>query len=72
MAGEVLARVCPLDLDPGQFPTGRTARTEVAHMMGSVTAIADGFEIRVMRSFAGTLIHDLEQTIRSLAAQSRI
>lgn len=62
----VLARLVPLDLRPAAFPPGHTARTLIGHMTGSVTR-ADGetLEVMVMRSMAGTLVHDLERAIRT-------
>jgi sarcosine oxidase gamma subunit len=42
----------------------------VQHMNGSVTRIgADSFVILVFRSMAGTLYHDLERAMESVAAR---
>ncbi|MBD3625848.1 MAG: sarcosine oxidase subunit gamma [Rhodobacteraceae bacterium] len=68
-ARAVLARVCPLDLHPSNFPDGATARSELAHMAASITAEADGFLILVMRSFVGTALDEIETAMRSVAVQ---
>ncbi len=61
---EVLARLVPLDLRPAAFAPGTTARTLIGHMTGSVTRIdGDTLELMVMRSMAGTLVHDLGRAI---------
>lgn len=66
----VLARLVPLDLSPAHFKRGHTARTQLQHMMGSVTRIgADTFLLMVFRSMAGTLVHDLERAMASVAAR---
>lgn len=70
-SNEILSRLCPLDLGNG-FKRGHTARTEIAHMMAIVTRLSGGFEIFVMRSFAKTMAHDLQQAMESVAAQKRI
>lgn len=68
-AAAVMARLCPLDLHPVAFPEGATARTEFAHMMSAITAIPGGVEVMVMRSFAGTAVHEIIAAMRSVAAQ---
>lgn len=73
MAQDVLARLIPVDLRPSLFKRGHTARTLIGHMAGSVTRIgANTFEIMVMRSMAGTLVHDLEQAASNIAARSKL
>lgn len=65
---DVLARLVPVDLRAMQV--GHTARTLIAHMTGSVTKVApDAFEIMVMRSMAGTVVHDLERAARLFFAR---
>lgn len=69
-AAEVLARLTPLDLRSSQFKRGHTARTEVAHMMGSVTKTGDNaFMVLVFRSMAKTLVHDLKTAMEAVAAR---
>lgn len=68
---DVLARLCPLDLRPSQFKRGHTARTLIGHMTASVTRMgAKSFEIMVMRSMAGTLVHDLTQAASAVSARA--
>lgn len=64
----VLARLTPIDLRAAVFKRGHTARTLVGHMTASVTRMGtNAFEIMVMRSMAGTLVHDLEQAAQNIA-----
>lgn len=71
-AAEVLARLCPLDLRLEVFKPGNTARSELQHIMALYLRTGSGFEIMVMRSFAGTTLHHLKETMKSVAAQNRI
>ena len=67
---DVLARLVPVDLRPTVFKRGHTARTLIGHMNGGVTRVgSNAFEIMVMRSMAGTLVHDLESAANGLAAR---
>lgn len=69
-AEDVLARLVPLDLSPAQFKRGHTARTQIQHMTGSITRTgADTFLLMVFRSMAGTLLHDLERAMASVASR---
>lgn len=69
-AADVLARLMPLDLRPEVFKRGATARTELAHMMASLTKLGDkSFQIMVFRSMAQTLAHDLKTTMEAVAAR---
>ncbi len=71
-AAEVLARVTPIDRRPEVFKRGHTARTELQHMMASITKTADDtFLILVFRSFADTLLHDLRTAMEGVAARGR-
>ncbi|MGZ9812252.1 sarcosine oxidase subunit gamma [Pseudoroseicyclus sp. H15] len=66
----VLARLVPVDLSQEALPVGRTARTLVGHMTASVTRLrADVLELAVMRSMAGSLVHDVEEAARKVAAR---
>lgn len=69
-AAEVLARLCPLDLRDGVFRRGHTARTDLAHMAGSVSRM-DGqvWQVMVFRSMAATLVHEMDTAIRRVAAR---
>lgn len=69
-AEDVLARLLPVDLRLAAFQTGQTARTELMHMMASITRSGDdSFDIMVMRSFAKTAVHDLHEAMKSVAAR---
>ena len=67
---DVLARLIPLDLRIARFKSGHTARTMLGHMSAAVTRVgAQAFELMVMRSMAGTLVHDLETAMRGVTAR---
>ncbi|WP_189369337.1 sarcosine oxidase subunit gamma [Tateyamaria omphalii] len=67
---DVLARLVPLDLSVAQFKRGHTARSQIQHMNASVTRIGtDRFLLMVFRSMAGTLLHDLERAMASVASR---
>lgn len=69
-AADVLARLTSIDLRGAVFKRGHTARTELRHMMVSITRVgADAFEIMAFRSMAKTLVDDLNGAMLSLAAQ---
>lgn len=58
----VLARLIPIDLRFAVFSQGQTARTLIGHMAASVTRIAaDRIDLMVMRSMAGTLVHEVSK-----------
>jgi len=65
---DVLVRLVPIDLR--KMKVGHTARTLIGHMTGSVTKTGRArYELMVMRSMAGTLVHDLERAARILFAR---
>ncbi len=67
---DVLARLVPLDLRQTAFKRGHTARSQLQHMMVSVTRVGDSaFMILAFRSMAKTLVHDLETAMRGVAAR---
>lgn len=67
---DVLARLVPVDVSLAVFKRGHTARTQFQHMNGSLTRIGtDAFLILVFRSMAGSLLHDLERAMESVAAR---
>ena len=68
-AGDVLARLVPLDLRERAFPDGSVARTALGHL--SVALLRDGaaFEVWALRSMAGTLAHELARAMRSVAGR---
>ncbi|QPM89194.1 sarcosine oxidase subunit gamma [Pseudooceanicola algae] len=69
-ARDVLARLCPLDLRAARFVPGATARSEIRHMMASVTRVSeDGFRLMVFRSMGQTLLSELRATLTMVAAR---
>ena len=70
-AAAVLARLTPIDLRESRFKRGHTARTELMHMMASITRLgSQSYQIMVFRAFAETLVHDLKTAMRSVAARA--
>jgi len=71
-AEAVLARLTPIDLRPGVFKRGHTARTDLQHMMASITRVGENaFLIMVFRAFGRTLVHDLRAAMEAVAARAR-
>lgn len=69
-ARDVLARLTPLDLRTGVFAQGHTARSDLRHMMASITRVgAEAYQIMVFRSMAETLVHDLQTAMQSVTAR---
>ena len=70
---DVLARLTSVDLRPQNFPVGRTARTVIGHMTGSVSRLDDDtWEIMVFRSMSRSAIHELEKAMRAVAAREAL
>lgn len=71
-AADVLARLTPIDLRPSLFKRGHTARTDLQHMMASITKLGEtSFQVMVFRAFARTLLHDLTTAMEGVAARAR-
>ncbi|GAA6179300.1 hypothetical protein NBRC116594_07380 [Shimia sp. NS0008-38b] len=69
-AEDVLARLVPVDVRANVFKRGHTARTLLQHMTVSITRVEDcAFQIMAFRSMAGTLVHDLNRAMASVAAR---
>lgn len=69
-AEEVLARLMPVDLRASVFKRGHTVRSDLKHMMASVTRTgADRLMVMVFRSMAATLVHDLKTAMEAVAAR---
>ena len=69
-ARDVLARLVPLDLRDREFPEGATARTLLGHMTVTLTrAEPEAWEILAMRSMAATLVRELAEAMRHVAAR---
>lgn len=71
-AGDVLARLCQVDLRDGAFPVGAVARAECAHLMSLIARVDAGYELWFMRSYARNAHHHITDAMKSLAAQARI
>ena len=69
-APAVMARLCPVDLDPRQLPPGRVALTEVGQIACIVMPERAGFRLLAPRSLAGSLIDRIGGAMRRVAAQS--
>lgn len=69
-ARDVLARLTPLDLRTAVFDVGHTARSELKHMMASITRVSpETYQVMVFRSLARTLVHDLKTAMEAVAAR---
>ncbi len=70
---DVLARLSPLDLRDSALPEGRTARTLIGHMTGSLTRVgAFRYEIMVFRSMTQTLIQEITRAITHVEARTKL
>ncbi len=69
-ARDVLARLCPLNF--GAMNEGDVARSLIGHMSAIIIARSDGYDLMVFRAFAKTLVHEVAQAMRSVAAQARL
>lgn len=69
-AGDVMARLCPLDVE--MMPVGAVARSQFAHMMAIIRALDGGYQVLVMRSFLRTATHHTITAMDSLAAQAAL
>lgn len=67
---EVLARLCPLDLNA--MNEGDVARSLVGHMSAITVMRSDGVDVMVFRSMAATLVHELDRVMRSVTAQRNL
>lgn len=69
-AEDVLARLVPVDLRARAFKRGHTVRTQVEHMMASITRTGpNAFMIMTFRSMAHTLVHELKTAMEGVAAR---
>lgn len=67
---QVLARLVPIDLRLSVFAEGATARTMLGHMTVTLTRIApEVIEVMAMRSMAATLVHEIAEAARGVAAR---
>lgn len=67
---KVLARLTPIDVRAHHFKRGYTARSMINHLNVSITRVgANAFDLMVMRSFARTLVEDLTEAMKTVAAR---
>lgn len=67
---DVLARLVPVDVRISTFKRGHTMRSDLMHMMVSVTRVGErAYQIMVFRSMAETLVHDLKSAMEGVAAR---
>lgn len=72
-ARDVLARLTTIDLRPSVFKRGHTARTDVQHMMASLTRSGENrYDLMVMRSMAATAVHDLTSAAERVEATEKV
>ncbi|MEL7106801.1 MAG: sarcosine oxidase subunit gamma family protein [Pseudomonadota bacterium] len=72
-ARDVLARLTPLDVRAAVFGEGQTARSLIGHMTGQITPVGrEAFELMVMRSMAGTLVHDVTRAAGFVAGRAAL
>jgi heterotetrameric sarcosine oxidase gamma subunit len=67
---DVLARLVPVDLR--EVPEGRALRTFLNHMTVTLIRDAEGWEIHGFRSMAGTLVHEIAEAMRRVAARAAV
>lgn len=66
----VLARLVPIEV--AAMKRGDVARSELHHVMVSVARTGEGWVIGCLRSFAGTVIHAVEDAARGVAARRAV
>ncbi len=70
---DVLARLTPLDLNPGMFKRGHVARSLLGHMSALFLRVSgEAFEIMVFRSMARTAVHEIETAMKAVAARKAL
>ena len=70
---DVLARLTPLDLNPGVFKRGHAARSLLGHMNAIFVKTAnDAFDILVFRSMARTAVHEFDVAMKAVAARKAL
>lgn len=69
-ADAMLARLVPIDLRPGAFGEGASARTLMGHVSVGVLRRRDAIEVLAPRSMAATAAHELARAMRAVAARA--
>lgn len=68
-AGELMARMVPLDLRPARFPDGAVAGTVMHHVGVTVLARGGDFDLFVLRSFGLSLWETLIESASQFGAE---
>lgn len=72
-AAAALARLVPVDLSPGAFPEGASARTGLGHMMLLLHRTGrDAFALYVFRSMLASAVHEIGLAMKSMAARAAV
>lgn len=72
-AAATLARLIPIDLSPGAFSDGSSARTSLGHMAVLLHRSSNrSFTLYLFRSMAASAVHEIEAAMKSLAARALI
>ena len=67
---DVLGRLVPLDLRDRAFPEGATGRTLLNHIAVTLSRLgAEAWEVMAMRSMAATLVREVSEAMRHVAAR---
>jgi sarcosine oxidase subunit gamma len=67
---DVLARLCPLDLRGRSFPVGAAARSLLNHVPALLVRTSEeGWLVLAPRSMAGTVLEELTEAARGVAAR---
>lgn len=72
-ARDVLARLVPLDLRDGAFPSGTAARSLLGHMpLVLMRPEADVWEMLTFRSMARTAVHEMSEAVTVVAGKAAL
>ena len=69
-SSDVMDRLCPVDAR--SMESGDVIRSLLGHMATIVRKTDLGFELMVFRSFSKTLVHEIERSMKSIAAQNKL
>ena len=69
---DVLARLVPVDLRAAAFPVGSLALTLLGHMTASLRRTEEGIEVAVMRSMGQTMVDEIVEAARHVAARAAL
>ena len=69
-SSDVMDRLCPVDVR--SMEVGDVIRSLLGHMATIVRKTDLGYELMVFRSFSKTLVHEIEGSMKSIAAQNKL